>query len=139
MTSVAVSGSTQALQQFTTGKSKPSPMEGQGGSPQNVSVDLTSEVKAVAVDTVDISAKSLKTVTELKKDEQKKETVTAVGNSEKPDRAMAKVQFVYSPKGDLSIRYMDTADRRIYQVPSELMMRFAEALSRSDSSVNTKA
>lgn len=139
MTSVVVSGSTPTLQQFPTVKSKSSPMEGQGVSPPNAGADLSGEAKAVAVDTVDISAQSVKTVAEIKKDEQKKETVAAVGNSERPDRAMAKVQFVYSPKGDLSIRYMDTADRLIYQVPSELMLRFAEALSKSDSSVNTKA
>jgi hypothetical protein len=78
-------------------------------------------------------------VNETKKQDAKRDETSAAVNNAKPAGAIAKVQFVYNPKGDLSIRYMDTASRVVYQVPSELMMRLTEAASKSDSSVDMKA
>jgi hypothetical protein len=76
---------------------------------------------------------------EAKKEKVIKEEANRVNVSEKSGRAPAKVQFVYDLKGELSVRYMDTASRLIYQVPSELMLQLRDAASKSDSPVDTKA
>ena len=52
---------------------------------------------------------------------------------------VSKVQFVYDLKGDVKVQYLDTADRVIYQVPSELMLHLKEAALKADSAVDTKA
>ncbi|MDD2271204.1 MAG: hypothetical protein PHP95_16040 [Desulfuromonadaceae bacterium] len=90
------------------------------------------------VDTVSISTQSQKKATEAKNEEAKKEP-TKNSNSDTAGAAVAKVQFVYSPKGELSIRYMDTDSRIVYQTPSELMLRLKEALTKSETSVDTSA
>jgi hypothetical protein len=104
----------------------------------------------VAVDTVNISDQSRQAATDVKKDaapidemkspKTKTEDATLLqrdGNRE--SAAFSKVQFVYDLKGELSVRYMDVANRLIYQVPSELMLSMKEAASKSNASVNTKA
>lgn len=75
---------------------------------------------------------------ESKKQSVKREETNKAFNSAKSAGSTAKVQFVYNQKGDLSIRYMDNANRLIYQVPSELMLRLKEAAAKSASSVDTK-
>ncbi|MBV5338993.1 MAG: hypothetical protein J0665_05455, partial [Deltaproteobacteria bacterium] len=76
---------------------------------------------------------------DAKKEEAKREKPDQGSNGENSGGTVAKVQFVYNPEGNLSIRYMDTASRLIYQVPSELMLRLQEAVLKSDSSVDTNA
>lgn len=105
--------------------------------------------KPVSEDTISISDQSRQAaidaqkkealVDEAKKQEAKRDETSRATNNAKSAGAIAKVQFVYNPKGALSIRYMDTASRVVYQVPSELMMRLTEAASKSDSSVDMKA
>jgi len=95
----------------------------------------TQDTVLVPIDTVSISSQSQQKVTDAKKEETKRELNN--NNSDKPDATAAKVQFVYNPKGELSIRYMDTASRIIYQTPSELMLSLKDTLIESDTSVDT--
>jgi F0F1-type ATP synthase membrane subunit b/b' len=101
-----------------------------------------------AVDRVSISFQSRQAIKDAKKEEtaiEESEREKAIKeaasrtNSGKSDGAAAKVQFVYDLNGELSIRYLDTADRLVYQSPSELMLQMKEAASKSDSSVDTEA
>lgn len=101
------------------------------------SISSTKDVVPASVDTVSISSLSQQKATDAKKEEIKKETSNYI--SDKPDATVAKVQFVYNPKGEISIRYMDTASRIIYQTPSELMLSLKDALTKSDTSVDTNA
>jgi hypothetical protein len=145
VTPAVVSGVAQTLSLFPNAKSHSSPQEDKGtGSP---GADVSKDGAPAPVDTVSISSQSRQALTEVKKEEAvidwakkekvKKEDAAAVNG--KSDTAAAKVLFVYDLNGELSIRYMDTADRLIYQSPSELMKQMKEAASKSDSSVDTKA
>jgi len=145
VTPAVVSGVAQTLSLFPNAQSHSSPLEDKGtGSP---GADVTKDGPPPPVDTVSLSSQSRQALTDVKKEEAvidgakkgkvKKEEATAVNG--KSDMAAAKVLFVYDLKGELNIRYMDTADRLIYQSPSELMKQMKEAASKSDSSVDTSA
>jgi hypothetical protein len=100
---------------------------------------------SAAVDTVNITPQSLQAMADSKKDEAKKDEVAkkeAKNNTRAPEKADAsptKVQFVYDLKGELIIKYKDTANRVIYQVPSEMKMRQTELASKSNSTFTIKA
>ncbi len=146
MTQAVVPGVAQALSLFAHAQSYSTTREEKGTSLPGM--DTAKEGTPVPVDTVNISSLSRQAVTDANKDEPvieaaqqenaKKEEQAAL-NDGKADRPAAKVQFVYDQNGELSIRYMDTSDRLVYQLPSELMLRMKEAASKSDSSVDTKA
>lgn len=122
--------------------------EGRVYSPPDSGAGLSKEpTTAAPVDTVSISYMSGQSVADAKKtaslseDIRKKKTTkneqAVANNSEKPG-VSAKIQFVYDQKGELTVRYLDTANNLVYQVPSELMLQIREAASRSEASVNTK-
>lgn len=110
----------------------------------SVSTDASAPFSA---DTVSISNKSRLT-TLLKQSETNSEyyprSVSVADESRKISgisktaRSIGAVQIEYNMNGIVLVRFMDTANRLIYQVPSELMMRMAEAALKSNSSVNTK-
>ena len=146
MTPAAVSGAAQTLSLFSHAKSLSSPRRERATPP--LGADAAKDGTPVTVDTVSISSESRQAVTDVKKEEaaiegvlkekvKKEQAATAAGG--KSDRAAARVQFVYDQNGELSIRYMDSADRLVYQSPSELMKQMREAAAKSDSSVDTKA
>lgn len=91
------------------------------------------------VDTVSISPRLQQTLTDVKNDAVNKEQANDAKINHKHDSAIAKVQFFYNQKGDVGIKFMDSASRLVYQTPSELMMQLKESLSKSDTSVDTKA
>lgn len=68
---------------------------------------------------------------EAKKDEKKQE--------KQPFRTMDDVLFAYNFRGDLRIRFMDSVNKLVYQMPPVLVARMSDLMSRPDSSVNTKA
>lgn len=138
--SAEVSGIAQSLTPVSTGKpgSLPSQEEKVASSAATAVVSAR-EGNSSAVDTVSISDMSRQAITDVKKEDVKKEEKNAASNVNQPGKAAAKVEFVYDPKGELSVRFMDTANRVIYQVPSELMMKLEEVAYKPDSSVNTKA
>lgn len=140
MTPATVSNIVQAPSLFTAGKSKlPSqPEEKSANTPGNGS-SFTKDSAPAPVDTISISSLSRGSAPVVKKEEVKKEataTVAAVDNSEK---AAAKVQFVYDLKGELITKYLDSSNRLVYQVPSELMVRLKESVLKADTTVDTKA
>ena len=102
---------------------------------------LFSQLKFLIKEEYDVYAvcSNGKWIDDIKKEDVIPPDTSKTINKEKSAGAMTQVQFAYDMKGDLSIRYVDSADRLIYQVPSELMMRIKEAASKLDSSVNTNA
>jgi hypothetical protein len=134
-----VSGIAQMFTFLSDVKPGSSPESEKGAVPQNAVAVAAKDGEPVNVDTVSISDQSRLAITDTKKEEAKREKPDKGSNVENSGGTVAKVQFVYNPEGNLSIRYMDTASRLIYQVPSELMLRLQEAVLKSDSSVDTKA
>jgi hypothetical protein len=118
----------------------------------NVSAGESKENKPVSVDTVRISFQALQSSSDVKKDEAKvevkkdeakkveakKESDRSGDNNISSEGATAKVQFVYSQKGDLITKYLDSSGDLIYQVPSKLMLLSQETDSKSKSSVDTR-
>lgn len=149
MTPTTISGLAQTLPLLSNAKPDTSPQEEKGSASLSAAAAATKESPRTTVDTVSISYQSRLAATDVKKEESllekatkqeaQKDVTDKVSNSGKADGAIAKVQFVYNMKGDLSMRYMDTANRLIYQVPSELMLRLKEALTKSAATVDTKA
>ena len=139
MTPAMVSGIAQTPMLLSDFKPSSSPEREKGTVLQNTAAVTTKDSDPVNVDTVSISDQSRQAITDAKREEAKKKEPDKANNGESPDGATARVQFVYNPEGTLSIRYMDTASRLIYQVPSEFLLRLQEAVLKSDSTVDTKA
>jgi hypothetical protein len=139
VTPAMVSGIAQALTFLSDVKPGSSPESEKGAVPQNAVAVAAKDSEPANVDTVSISDQSRQAIADAKKEEAKREKPDQGSNGENSGGTVAKVQFVYNPEGNLSIRYMDTASRLIYQVPSELMLRLQEAVLKSDSSVDTNA
>jgi len=54
-------------------------------------------------------------------------------------RQASNVVWAYNSKGDLRIKYMDSANRLIYQSPPQLYARMYDLMLESKTSVDTKA
>ena len=102
-------------------------------SPQIDSVPIK-ESSLNSGDTIELSSRR-----QLPNPLEQKGKNTADNNRAISQRSAANVEFVYDLNGDLITRYLDSSRRLIYQTPSELMLRAQEAVSKSDSSVDTKA
>ncbi|MDD2900614.1 MAG: hypothetical protein PHI31_18130 [Desulfuromonadaceae bacterium] len=138
MTISIVSNASQPLSPLTTTATDSSATVNDKGPVSIVSSSfLAQDTRPFPVDTVSISSQSQQKAINLEKEDVQKEINQ--NTSDKSGGAVAKVQFVYNPKGELSLRYMDTASRLIYQTPSELMQRLKEALTKSGTSVDTNA
>jgi len=116
-----------------------SAQEGKRNASSNPNPALPKEGNPLPVDTVSLSTLSHQAISAEKKEEAKKEEAKKVVNVKTSDQTPAKVEIVYDQKGALITKYMDSADRLIYQVPSELTLLLRETVSKSDSSVDTKA
>lgn len=140
-----------------SGLTQPNPLfsGSEPGSPSQEKKVATSPVaaqsgegKPVAVDTVSISDQSRQAVMNLQneatrvegiqKEKAKKKEETAVASTDLAKSAVSKVEFTYDVNGELVVKYMDTADRLVYQVPSELMLNFKKTAQKSASSLDTK-
>lgn len=141
MSSVIASGITsQTSPLLSSGKSNDPPAQKEKvANSTTVSVALSEVSRPAPTDTISISSPLRQTINDVKKEFVKKEETSKENSREKPNGVTSKVQFAYDMKGDLSVRYMDTSNNLIYQVPSELMLRLKEAELKSDSSVDTKA
>ena len=140
MTPAAVTNIAQAIPVLSKGKSDiPAPQEEKRVTPQNIGSPNAKDNTPIPVDTISISQQSRQTVTDVKKEEMKKAEPNTVTISATSDKTTAKVQFVYDVNGELSTRYLDSANRLVYQVPSELMLRIKESAAKADSAVDTKA
>lgn len=148
MTPTTVSGLAQALPLFTNANPNPSPQGEKVVSPPAAGTDIPKDISSIPADTVSLSAQSKLALIQIKKEEQpleaakrekaKKEGANMLSSGEQTSGVASKVQFVYDLKGELKVQYLDTADRLIYQVPSELMLHLKEAELKADSAVDTK-
>lgn len=149
MTPTSISDIAAPLKYVTAAQANSAlPQSGESGL-TGVRAVAAPDTPQLSVDTVSLSDRSRQpfadgrrdqaAVADEKKQETKKEGSESEKAGGKPDRTIAKVQFVYTMKGTLRMRYLDTASRLIYQVPSELMLQLREAMANSGSLVNTKA
>lgn len=146
MAPAVVLGAAQTLSLFSNAKSYSSPREEKvADSP---GADVTKGRISAPVDTVSLSLRSRQAVTDVKKEEtaieaaEKEKAVkeeSTIANSEISNETVAKVEFVYDLNGELSVKYMDTSGRLVYQLPSELQLQMKEAASKADTTVDTKA
>lgn len=146
MAPAVVLGAAQTLSLFSNTKSYSPSREEKVTTPQVA--DVTKNRSSVPVDTVSLSLQSRQAVAEVKKEEtaieaaEREKTAkeeSAIANSERSNGAAAKVEFVYDLNGELSVKYMDTSGRLVYQLPSELVLQMKEAASKADTTVDTKA
>lgn len=131
--------SAQTVSLLSSTKSNPAPQEeprtpsiAQGGQPAK-------ESKQTAVDTVSLSPLLQQAFSEVQKKEATKPDLTIATKNETSGVAASKVDFVYDVNGELVTKYLDTANRLVYQTPSELMLRMRESAAKSEVSVNMKA
>ena len=134
-----VPDSFQTLSVLTMAAPDSFPRDNKGRTDTGTGPVSAKDSKLLSVDTVNISYRSPRTAAEVNKEEVKTEDTSTANSSANTDRSIAKVQFVYNPKGNLSIRYMDTSSRLIYQTPSELMLQMQETAPKSDAAVDTRA
>lgn len=99
---------------------------------------VAKESKPNAGDTVSLSPQVQQALAEAEQKDAKK-LDEPVSKKEASNRSAAKVEFVYDLKGELITRYLDTANRLVYQTPSELMLLMKEGDSKAKAAVNTKA
>ena len=105
---------------------------------------IAREKQTSPVDTVSLMNKAQQTATETQKEDEKKdiakkEAARKLKSQDEPARSIGEVKFDYDYNGNLLVRFMDRANRLIYQIPPELVTRVAETISKSKSSVNMKA
>ena len=92
--------------------------------------------QGAAVDTVVLSKK----VQEPKQEPPKEEPLRK--RSEKQEPAPGKIGailFVYNPKGKVRIRFMDSSNNLIYQVPPVMLSRMMDLMQTFGSQVSIKA
>lgn len=141
MTTDTVSALITAQSAFTSVRSVYATAEERRSASSQMGTPLKGE-RSSSDDVVSLSSPFQQAQFDAKKEEKKSENTAIESDSAsekgKAARSMANVEFVYDLKGELSVRYLDTADRLIYQVPSELMVRMREATAKADSALNTQ-
>ena len=139
MKAAVVSGTAQTLSPLSTvTASIPARDEKLADAPK-VREDVKKEVTPAAVDTISLSALSQQAITTDKKKALLKEETNKLNHSDTSGNVSSKVQFVYDQKGTLIVKYMDAANRLVYQVPTELNIMQTENSSIPDASVDMKA
>jgi hypothetical protein len=92
------------------------------------------------VDTVVISNQVQKASQEPRAEEAaKKETDKQVRKPESGGRTMGHVLFEYNVRGDLRIRFMDSKNMLIYQIPPVMVAKTMDLMKRFSNTVNMKA
>lgn len=149
MASVIVSAMNQMVSSVSKSTLNPAAKDIKAADVPVPTATSAKENAKIAGDTVALSTESQKTdavvkSTEFNHEVEDKKKMEAglqsilVEKTEKFDKSIAKVQFSYNLKGEISLRYLDTSNNLIYQVPSELMMQLKDSASKSETSVNTK-
>ncbi len=106
------------------------------------SVDKATDKAAAAapVDTVVISDQVQKADQEPRKEEVvNRETDRQVSKQGSGGRTMGHVLFVYNLRGDLRIRFMDSKNMLIYQIPPVMVAKTMDLMSQFATAVNTRA
>jgi hypothetical protein len=110
------------------------PVPAASAEPADKPTDVTAQ--AAAVDTVALSNK----VQQPKQEPPKEEPLRK--RSEKQEPAPGKIGdilFVYNPKGKVRIRFMDSSNNLIYQVPPVMLSRMMDLMQTLGSQVSIKA
>ena len=138
MTTLIALNIDRSLPLLSNATSNPSNTEDKSLNASNSAVVLVKDSTSTAVDSVSISIQLQQALSDVNKKAVKKEEGSILNNSGTSDRTAAKVEFVYDQNGDVITKFMDTANRLVYQTPSELMLHLKETTAQSSSSVNTK-
>lgn len=88
--------------------------------------------QASPVDSVTILSKLQDTKRQARKEDASRE-------DSKQARTMHNIQFAYTNKGDLRIRFTDSRSKLVYQTPPVYFSMMSDLMSRPELSVNTKA
>jgi uncharacterized FlaG/YvyC family protein len=91
-----------------------------------------------AADKVTLSEQARQSVSETEK-EKKAAAKALKSDANTASGSIAKTEFVYDAKGELIVKYMNTTNKLVYQIPSELMLKLKESEAKSTASVNTNA
>jgi hypothetical protein len=91
------------------------------------------------VDTVSILNRAKEDSTETRNETARNENLKKAQNEGDSSRPIGNVDFSYTFKGDLRVRFMDRGNRLIYQIPPELVARVEDTISQPNSSIDTKA
>lgn len=91
-----------------------------------------------AADKVTLSEQARQSVSETEK-EKKAAAEAQKADANAASTSIAKTEFVYDAKGELIVKYMNTTNKLVYQIPSELMLKLKESEAKSTASVNTNA
>ncbi|HEX9078564.1 MAG TPA: hypothetical protein VF795_03175 [Desulfuromonadaceae bacterium] len=95
----------------------------------------TQDTSLSAMDTVTITNKSQGPAPAANKDKPNSEN----SKQDQSARTMKDVLFAYNFKGKLRIRFMDSANRLIYQIPPVMVARTQDLMQRSDLAVDMRA
>ena len=144
MTSESVTITADTAAQFLpaaaaqTGQGKDTAVTAAATESADKSADKTAS--AVPVDTVVISDQVQKANQEPRKEEPvKKETDQQARKKESEGRTMGHVLFVYNLRGDLRVRFMDSKNKLIYQIPPVMVAKTMDLMSQFTDTVNMKA
>lgn len=112
--------------------------EGKGSS-SNHTPAAGQEAQSPPADTVSLSPLVQQAFEEARQKDEKQQENDLLNSKKPSNRSAAKVEFVYDVKGELITKYLDSSDRLVYQLPSELMLHMKEGETKSKTAVNTKA
>jgi hypothetical protein len=115
-----------------------SPREEKKADSPSSDLTMAKEIKS-PVDSVSLSPELQKATVEAQQKAEEIKRATIVAGSSIQGKTAAKVEVVYDQKGELITKYMDSANRLVYQTPSELMLRMKESAPKPELSVNMKA
>jgi len=138
--SITADTATQLLPAATpqTGQGKDTAVTAAAAESADKSTDKTAS--AAPVDRVVISDQAQKTNQEPRKEEPvKKETDQQARKKESDGRTMGHILYVYNLRGDLRVRFMDSKNKLIYQIPPVMVAKTMDLMSRFAKTVNTKA
>lgn len=92
-----------------------------------------------AGDTVSLSPQLQQALDDAEKKDKMKLYEEPEKKKEISNSAVAKVEIAYDSNGELVTKYLDTANRLVYQSPSEMALFLRETEAKSKATVNTTA
>jgi hypothetical protein len=103
---------------------------------QEVRRDTSGGQKPSAVaDTVNLSSKPM----DVKQEARKAETAKVEPHRGNQPAKMGDILFLYTFRGDLRIRFLDSSNWLVYQIPPLMMSRMTDIMGRSALRVNMRA
>lgn len=104
-------------------------------------VDQAGQSGQQSAGSVNASKSNLNSLNPLQKNEalstDKPSTDALASAQKKPVRAMSHVLETYNQQGELLLKFMDSNNNLLYQIPSEMEARMKEQMKQQESSTNT--